>query len=58
MRIGTRDSHDVLTFLARNVVRDDFVVLKFDVDSDTVGPTMEWGFLAGAHLLYWYKSTC
>ena len=24
----------------------DFVALKFDVDNDSLGPTMEWGFLA------------
>ena len=30
-----------------SLVADDFVALKFDVDNDfSLGPTMEWGFLA------------
>ena len=33
--------------IATQVVEDDFVALKFDVDNDfSLGPTMEWGFLA------------
>ena len=30
----------------QNTAREDFVALKFDVDNDSLGPTMEWGFLA------------
>ena len=34
-------------WLRENTVEDDFVALKFDVDNDfSLGPTMEWGFLA------------
>ena len=37
----------ILQWLRENTVEDDFVALKFDVDSDfSLGPTMEWGFLA------------
>ena len=33
--------------VARARLREDFVALKFDVDNDfSLGPTMEWGFLA------------
>jgi hypothetical protein len=35
------------TWLRFNAGEDDFVALKFDVDNDfSLGPTMEWGFLA------------
>ena len=37
----------ILQWLRENTVEDDFVALKFDVDNDfSLGPTMEWGFLA------------
>ena len=43
---GTRDENDILQWL-QNTAREDFVALKFDVDNDfSLGPTMEWGFLA------------
>ena len=44
--VGTRDDKDILQWLRENVVENDFVALKFDVDNDSLGPTMEWGFLA------------
>ena len=45
--VGTRDDKDILQWLRENAVEDDFVALKFDVDNDfSLGPTMEWGFLA------------
>lgn len=38
---------DIISWLEANVHKDDFVVLKFDVDEDMYlkGPTMEWAFL-------------
>uniref|UniRef100_A0A7S3U8I6 Uncharacterized protein n=1 Tax=Picocystis salinarum TaxID=88271 RepID=A0A7S3U8I6_9CHLO len=36
---------DVITWMREHILRDDFFVLKFDVDEGTSGPTMEWGFL-------------
>ena len=37
----------ILQWLRENAVEEDFVALKFDVDNDfSLGPTMEWGFLA------------
>lgn len=51
IKIGTRNpNNDVISFLKKNVHINDFVVLKFDVDEGSNGPTMEWGFLAD--LLY------
>lgn len=44
--VGTRDDHDILVFLKENTTPEDYVVLKFDVDSGITGLTMEWGFLA------------
>ena len=45
--VGTRDENDILQWLGENTVEEDFVALKFDVDNDfSLGPTMEWGFLA------------
>ena len=45
--VGTRNENDILQWLRENTVEDDFVALKFDVDNDfSLGPTMEWGFLA------------
>ena len=45
--VGTRDDKDILQWLRESTVEDDFVALKFDVDNDfSLGPTMEWGFLA------------
>ena len=45
--VGTRDDKAILQWLRENTVEDDFVALKFDVDNDfSLGPTMEWGFLA------------
>ena len=39
--------HPAHRSIATQVVEDDFVALKFDVDNDfSLGPTMEWGFLA------------
>ena len=47
IKVGTRNpENDVISFLKTNVHSDDFVVLKFDVDEGSRGPTMEWGFLA------------
>ena len=41
------NENDILQWLRENTVEDDFVALKFDVDNDfSLGPTMEWGFLA------------
>lgn len=37
---------DLVAWLPYLVTRDDFVVLKFDVDEGKHGQTVEWGFLA------------
>ena len=38
---------DAPASLQNTAREDDFVALKFDVDNDfSLGPTMEWGFLA------------
>ena len=37
---------DILQWIQNTAREDDFVALKFDVDNDSLGPTMEWGFLA------------
>ena len=53
VEIGTRKvESDMLSWLEDNVQEEDFVVVKFDVDSHNTnnGPTMEWGFLSD--LLY------
>ena len=44
-----RPSSDLLVWLQRHVRREDYVVLKFDVDEAVSGPTIEWGFLADLH---------
>ena len=45
--VGTRDDRDILRWLQNTAREEDFVALKFDVDNDfSLGPTMEWGFLA------------
>ena len=47
VKIGARTfESDILTLIQDYVHADDFLVLKFDVDEDTKGPTMEWGFLS------------
>eukprot|EP01035_Chromulina_nebulosa_P018617 gene18617-24348_t len=45
--VGTGNSNDMLKLLPSLVTKDDFVVLKFDVDPNkhAQGYTMEWGFL-------------
>lgn len=45
--VATGSETDMLRLLPTLVSRDDFVVLKFDVDPNRFaqGPTMEWGFL-------------
>lgn len=45
--VATNSSTDMLRLLPTLVTKDDFVVLKFDVDPNRFaqGPTMEWGFL-------------
>lgn len=46
VEVGTRDvKTDILSWIKENVDKDDFLVLKFDVDEGSEGPTMEWGFL-------------
>lgn len=48
-RVGTRDikeSVDIVAWLGANVKKEDYVVLKYDVDSGgNSGGTLEWGFL-------------
>ena len=45
--VGTGSETDVLKLLPTMVTKDDFVVLKYDVDPNrfAYGPTMEWGFM-------------
>lgn len=45
--MGTGSDNDVLKLLPTLVTKDDFVVLKYDVDPNkySQGPTMEWGFM-------------
>lgn len=45
--VGTNSSQDIIKLLPTLVSKQDFVVLKFDVDPNRYaqGPTMEWGFL-------------
>lgn len=45
--VGTGSSTDIFVMLPNLVSKEDFVVLKFDVDPNkfSQGPTMEWGFL-------------
>jgi hypothetical protein len=51
VEVGTRShDNDVLSWIEGNVDKDDFLVLKFDVDEKNYGPTIEWGFLGD--LLY------
>lgn len=47
--VGTNNSgRDVDKIISSLVNKDDFVVLKYDVDDlNMFGPTMEWGFLHG-----------
>ena len=44
--VGSRNENDILQWIQNTAREDDFVALKFDVDNDSLGPTMEWGFLA------------
>lgn len=46
VRVGTRDSTDLLSFIKTSFAQEDYVVVMFDVDATTWGPTMEWGWLA------------
>lgn len=45
--VNTGSETDMIKLLPRLVKKEDFVVLKFDVDPNRYaqGPTMEWGFL-------------
>jgi len=45
--VNTGSATDIIKLLPSLVSKDDFVVLKFDVDPNRYaqGPTMEWGFL-------------
>ena len=45
--VGTGTDNDILKLLPTLVSKDDFVVLKYDVDPNrfAYGATMEWGFL-------------
>lgn len=45
--VGTNTETDMIKLLPKMVTKDDYVVLKFDVDPNRFaqGPTMEWGFL-------------
>jgi hypothetical protein len=45
--VNTGSPTDIIKLLPSLVTKDDFVVLKFDVDPNRYaqGPTMEWGFL-------------
>jgi len=45
--VNTGSKTDMIELLPKMVTKDDFVVLKFDVDPNRYaqGPTMEWGFL-------------
>ena len=50
-QVGSRDNDDIIVWIEENVQKDDFFVLKFDVDDadingETTGATMEWSFLA------------
>ena len=46
VRVASRDTFDVLEKLKKlSISSEDYVVLKFDVDTMTEGQTMEWGFL-------------
>ena len=45
--VGTRSKTDLMKLLPTLAKKEDYVVLKFDVDPNRFakGPTMEWGFL-------------
>ena len=45
--VATGSKTDMIKLLPTLVTKDDFVVLKFDVDPNRYaqGPTMEWGFM-------------
>lgn len=45
--VGTGSENDMISLLPKILSKDDYVVLKFDVDPNRYaqGPTMEWGFL-------------
>jgi hypothetical protein len=45
IEVGSHDANDVMTIIRQRVAVEDFVVVKFDVDEGSAGPTMEWGFL-------------
>ena len=42
--------NDIIAWIKNYIHKDDFLVLKFDVDEGIAGPSMEWGFLGD--LLY------
>jgi hypothetical protein len=46
VNVGGRDKNDIINILQRMFQESDYVVVMFDVDESTHGPTMEWGFLA------------
>jgi hypothetical protein len=46
LKVGSRDETDLITFMQNHVNEEDYVVLMYDVDEGSNGPTMEWGFLA------------
>ena len=46
VELGTRNVEtDLISWIAKNVQKDDFLVLKLDMDEKTSGPTIEWAFL-------------
>ena len=45
VEIGTDSDGDIIKLVPSLVKPKDFVVLKFDIDMDIKGKTMEWGFL-------------
>jgi len=46
LKVGSRVETDLITFMQNHVNEEDYVVLMYDVDEGSNGPTMEWGFLA------------
>lgn len=46
VNVGGRDDSDIIKFIQSNFIIEDYVVVMFDVDESTYGPTIEWGFLA------------
>lgn len=43
--LSRNSKSDITSWLEANVHKEDFVVLKFDVDEGNRGPTLEWSFL-------------